>query len=335
MKAYIIKQPATIETFPLTLVEKEIPELLNNQVLLKVSKCGLCHTDLHIVEGELKLTKYPVVPGHQIVGKVIKIGKNVSELKEGVRVGVAWLHKSCGLCKYCKRGMENLCENALFTGCNVDGGFAEYVASDADFTYRLPMGFDDVQIAPLLCAGIIGYRSFKLIEPKPGDKIGLYGFGASAHIVIQIAIHKGANIYVFTRSQKHKDLALQLGAIWVGNSEDKPPEELDSAIIFAPVGNLYTNALKAVRKGGIVASAGIYMSDIPQFPYELLYYERKMISVANSTRQDAKELLSLAAEIPIITKAEIFPFKEINRALLLLKQGKINGAAVLDCELST
>lgn len=332
MKAYIIKQPANIETSPLTLVEKGILELLNNQVLLRISKCGLCHTDLHIVEGELELTKYPVVPGHQIVGKVIKVGKDVSELKEGDRVGVAWLHKSCDVCKYCRKGMENLCENALFTGCNVDGGYAEYTVSDANFTYKLTQRFDDTQVAPLLCAGIIGYRSFKLIEPKPSDRIGLYGFGASAHIVIQIAVHIGADIYVFTRSQKHKELALQLGATWVGNSEEKPPKELDSAIIFAPVGSLYINALKAIRKGGIVASAGIYMSDIPQFPYELLYYEKKMISVANSTRQDAKELLMLAAKIPIKTKVTIFSFKEINHALQLLKQGKINGAAVLDCE---
>jgi propanol-preferring alcohol dehydrogenase len=228
--------------------------------------------------------------------------------------------------------MENLCENALFTGCSVDGGYAEYMVSDGDFTYSLPEGFDDVQVAPLLCAGIIGYRSFKLINAEKGDKIGLFGFGASAHIVIQIAIYTGCEVYVFTRSEKHKELALKLGAKWVGKATDSPPEELDSAIIFAPIGSLYINALKTLRKGGAVASAGIYMSDIPQFPYELLYHERKMISVANSTRQDAQELLLLAAKIPIKTEVEIFPLSKVNDALILLKQGKINGAAVLDCE---
>ncbi len=333
MKAYIIDKPTKIETSPLIQIEKEIPKLDNQQVLVKISKCGICHTDLHVVEGELPHTKYPIIPGHQIVGKVVEIGNNVSNLKKGDRVGIAWLYKSCGLCNYCIKNMENLCENPLFTGCNVDGGYAEYVVSNANFTYKLSAGFDDTQVAPLLCAGIIGYRSFKLSEAKSGDKLGLYGFGASAHIVIQIAIYKKIKVYVFTRSNKHKNLAVQLGATWVGNSEDIPPEKLDSAIIFAPIGSLYINALKAIRKGGTVASAGIYMTDIPQFPYELLYYEKKMISVANSTREDAYELLNLAATIPIKTNVEIFPFHNVNKALLLLKQGKINGAAVLDCEI--
>jgi len=332
MKAYIINRASNIENKPLELVDRGIPKVDSNQVLIKISKCGLCHTDLHVIEGELRQTKYPIIPGHQIVGKVIETGSDVKNLKKGDRVGVAWLYKSCGSCKYCKKGMENLCENALFTGCSVDGGYAEYMVSDGDFTYSLPEGFDDVQVAPLLCAGIIGYRSFKLINAEKGDKIGLFGFGASAHIVIQIAIYTGCEVYVFTRSEKHKELALKLGAKWVGKATDSPPEELDSAIIFAPIGSLYINALKTLRKGGAVASAGIYMSDIPQFPYELLYHERKMISVANSTRQDAQELLLLAAKIPIKTEVEIFPLSKVNDALILLKQGKINGAAVLDCE---
>jgi len=332
MKAYIISRASNIENKPLELVDRGIPKVDSNQLLIKISKCGLCHTDLHVIEGELRQTKYPIIPGHQIVGKVIETGSDVKNLKKGDRVGVAWLYKSCGSCKYCKKGMENLCENALFTGCSVDGGYAEYMVSDGDFTYSLPEGFDDVQVAPLLCAGIIGYRSFKLINAEKGDKIGLFGFGASAHIVIQIAIYTGCEVYVFTRSEKHKELALKLGAKWVGKATDSPPEELDSAIIFAPIGSLYINALKTLRKGGAVASAGIYMSDIPQFPYELLYHERKMISVANSTRQDAQELLLLAAKIPIKTEVEIFPLSKVNDALILLKQGKINGAAVLDCE---
>ncbi|OGF64886.1 MAG: alcohol dehydrogenase [Candidatus Fischerbacteria bacterium RBG_13_37_8] len=332
MKALIIEKPASITTAPLKMIEREIPKPSANQVLLKISKCGICHTDLHVVEGDLPPVKYPVIPGHQIVGQVLEIGDAVHNLKKSDRAGVAWLHRSCGTCRYCLKNMENLCDAPLFTGYSVDGGFAEYAIADADFTYKLPDGFSDLAAAPLLCAGIIGYRSFKLCRIKEGETLGLYGFGASAHIVLQIANYYNCKVFVFTRSEKHRTLAIELGAAWAGSSEEKPPVELASAIIFAPVGALYINALKALRKGGTVASAGIHMSPVPQFPYELLYHERIMLSVANSTREDARELLHHAVLIPIKTTVEVFPLSEANNALQLLKQGKINGAAVLEIE---
>jgi len=332
MKAVIVERNAEINSSPLIMVEKDIPRPAASELLIKVHNCGICHTDLHVVEGDLKPKKMPVVPGHQVVGTVVEIGSEVTELRKGDKVGVAWLHAACGKCIYCRKGKENLCDEPLFTGYSVDGGFAEFIISKERYTYKISERFEDSQAAPLLCAGIIGYRSFRLSKIKAQEIIGLYGFGASAHIVIQIAKYRNCKVFVFTRSVQHRTLAVELGADWAGSSEQIPPEQLDSAIIFAPVGSLYINALKAVRKGGTVASAGIHMSPIPQFSYELLYNEKIMLSVANSTREDAIELLKLASEIPIKTTVELFPLQEANRALQLLKAGKINGAGVLVIE---
>lgn len=329
MKGMVLKRIDNIENNPLQLSEIEIPEPSSDEVLIKISFCGICHTDLHVIEGELPPRKIPLVPGHQIVGVVEKTGENVKKLKKGDRVGVAWLHSSCGKCKYCLKGMENLCDSPEFTGYTVDGGYAEYTVSKEEFTYKIPESFSDMDSAPLLCAGIIGYRSFKISNVKEGENIGLYGFGASAHIVLQIAKFFKCKVFVFSRSEKHRKLAQELGADWVGASREKPPEELDSAIIFAPAGELYIDALRVLRKGGTVVSAGIYMSPIPSFPYDLLYHEKVMRSVSNSTREDAIELLSLAPKIPIRTHVELFPLEEANVALQLLKKGGINGAGVL------
>jgi propanol-preferring alcohol dehydrogenase len=329
MFGMVLEKPDNIEKEPLKLKELEIPEPSSDEVLIKVSACGICHTDLHVIEGELPPRKLPLIPGHQIVGRVERVGKNVKKFKEGDRVGVGWLYSSCGKCKYCQKGMENLCDFPEFTGYTKDGGYADYAISKEEFTYLIPEEFSDLHATPLLCAGIIGYRSFKLSNVKEGENLGLYGFGASAHIVIQIAKFYGCKVFVFSRSEEHRKLAEELGADWVGTSADKPPEELDSAIIFAPVGELYVSALKVLRKGGTVASAGIHMSPIPSFPYDLLYNERIMRSVANSTREDALELLSLASKIPIKTKIEVFPLKDANHALKLLKKGGIKGAGVL------
>lgn len=329
MRGMVLKKIDKIENNPLKLSEIDVPIPSFDEVLIRVSYCGICHTDLHVIEGELPPKKLPLIPGHQIVGVVEETGENVKELKKGDRVGVAWLHSSCGKCKYCLKGMENLCDSPEFTGYTVDGGYAEYTLSKEEFTYKIPENFSDADSAPLLCAGIIGYRSFRLSNVKEGENLGLYGFGASAHIVLQIAKFYGCKVFVFSRSEKHRKLAEELGADWVGTSKERPPEELDSAIIFAPVGELYIDALKILRKGGTVASAGIYMSFLPSFSYELLYNERIMRSVANSTRLDAIELLSLASKIPIKTTVEIFSLEEANKALQLLKKGDINGAGVL------
>lgn len=329
MRGMVLKKIDKIENNPLKLSEIDVPVPSSDEVLIRVSYCGICHTDLHVIEGELPPKKLPLIPGHQIVGVVEETGENVKELKKGDRVGVAWLHSSCGKCKYCLKGMENLCDSPEFTGYTVDGGYAEYTLSKEEFTYKIPENFSDADSAPLLCAGIIGYRSFRLSNVKEGENLGLYGFGASAHIVLQIAKFYGCKVFVFSRSEKHRKLAEELGADWVGTSKERPPEELDSAIIFAPVGELYIDALKILRKGGTVASAGIYMSFLPSFSYELLYNERIMRSVANSTRLDAIELLSLASKIPIKTTVEIFSLEEANKALQLLKKGDINGAGVL------
>jgi alcohol dehydrogenase, propanol-preferring len=332
VKAVIIENNAGIMTSPLKLVDRNVPEPRAQEVLIKVSKCGICHTDLHVVEGDLKPKKMPVIPGHQVVGTIAEIGPGASEYKKGDRVGVAWLHAACGQCYYCNKDKENLCDDPRFTGYSVDGGFAEYIVAKERYTYRIPDNFEDAQAAPLLCAGIIGYRSFRLSHIHTGEILGLYGFGASAHIVIQIARYHGCAVFVFSRSAEHRALAAKLGADWAGSSDDVPPEQLDASIIFAPIGSLYINALKVTKKGGTVASAGIHMSPIPQFPYELLYHERIMLSVANSTREDAIELLKLASAIPVRTSVELFPLHEANHALQLLKSGKINGAAVLDLD---
>jgi len=294
-----------------------------------VQYCGVCHTDLHTVEGELPLHKRPVVPGHQIVAVVDASGSDAHAFREGDRVGIPWLHWTDGQCRYCRMGSENLCDNARFTGYDVDGGYAEATLVSEAFAYPLPAKFSGAQAAPLLCAGIIGYRSFRLSGAKSGDRLGLYGFGASAHIVIQFARHLGCEVYVFTRAPAHRQLARQLGAAWVGGSQERPPEPLDSAIIFAPAGALAVDALRTVRKGGTVALAGITMSPIPQFDYSTIYEEKILRSVANSTRQDAREFLDLAADVPVQSEVELFGLEQANLALQRLKHSEIKGAGVL------
>ncbi len=330
MLAMSLNEPDLIENDPLKLVDMKIPEPAPGEVLVHVQACGICHTDLHTVEGELDLPKKPIVPGHQVVGIVERLGEGASRFKEGDRIGMAWLHSTCGKCSYCKQGKENLCENAQFTGYHTDGGYAQYTVIHEDFAYPIPDRFSAEQAAPLLCAGIIGYRALRLSEIKPGQRLGLYGFGASAHVAIQVAVHWGCRVYVFSRSKEHQKLGENLGAVWTGKSGEMPPEKLDSAVVFAPAGEIVLDALKALDKGGTLALAGIYMTPIPQMDYtEHLYHERTVRSVTASTRQDGEELLKIAAEIPIQTKITSFPLQEANKVLRLLKQGKINGAGVL------
>lgn len=300
------------------------------EVRLKILACGICHTDLHITEGELPSKNLPVIPGHQIVGIVEEVGRKVARFKVGDKVGVAWLNSTCGKCEFCLKGKENLCEKARFTGYDVDGGYAEYTVVSQDFAYPIPKGFSDIEVAPLLCAGVIGFRALRLSEIEKGGRLGLFGFGASAHIVIQIAKYWGCEVFVFTRSEEHRKLARELGAVWAGGAGETPPAKMQSAIIFAPAGRLVLDALRVLEKGGTLALAGIYMTPIPEMEYEeYLYYEKTVRSVANSTRKDAEDLLKLAAEIPIRAEVQEFPLEEANRALLLLKQGKIQGAGVL------
>ncbi len=328
MQAMQMAVPKPIEDNPLAAVELPLPEPGAGQLRIRVRACGICHTDLHIVEGEIDLPRLPLVPGHQIVGVVDKLGSGASRFAVGDRVGVPWLYHTDGTCRYCASGRENLCVNAQFTGHDVDGGYAQYMVAPADFAYPLPAGFDDVQAAPLLCAGVIGYRAFRLSEAKRGDRLGLYGFGASAHITIQVARHIGCEVYVFTRGEEHRRLAQQLGATWVGDASEHPVP-LDAAIIFAPAGALVLQALAALDRGGTLALAGIYMTPIPQFDYKLIYGERTMRSVANATRRDAEELLTLAAKIPIHTEVKTFALADANKALQMLKAGQIEGAGVL------
>jgi propanol-preferring alcohol dehydrogenase len=331
MQAMLLKQPDQIERSPLQLTEMDRPKVRPDEILVKVKVCGICHTDLHTVEGELEPVKQPLVPGHQVVGVVEGMGEEVNRFGKGDRVGMAWLHSTCGRCKCCQEGRENLCESACFTGYHVDGGYAQHTVVSQDFAYPIPEGFSDEQAAPLLCAGIIGYRALRLSEIKPKGRLGLYGFGASAHVAIQVAIHWGCKVLVFTRSKEHRKLAKDLGAAWTGTSKDEAPSKLDSAIIFAPAGELVLDALEALDRGGTLALAGIYMTPIPQMDYARhLYWEKTVRSVANSTRKDGEELLKLAAEIPIRTTTTVFPLRDANRALRLLKQSRIGGAGVLE-----
>ena len=306
------------------------PKPESEQVLLKVHVCGVCRTDLHIVDGELTKPKLPLVLGHQIVGTVVEAGNKATQFPLGTRVGVPWLGKTCNCCRYCLAGRENLCNRALFTGYDLNGGYAEYAIADESFCFRIPERFSDLQAAPLLCAGLIGYRAYKMIEEA--ESIGLYGFGSAAHILMQVAKYQGKQVYAFTRSgdNQGQEFARSLGAFWAGGSDELPPQEIDAAIIFAPVGKLVPAALKAVAKGGIVVCAGIHMSDIPSFPYQILWEERILRSVANLTRRDGEEFLALAPQIPIQTEVTIFPLSKANEALAALRTGKINGAAVLE-----
>ncbi len=330
MKAMILNAFSPIDQNPLELVDIPVPEPGPKDILLQVKVCGVCHTDLHTVEGELPQAKLPIIPGHEVVGIVKKQGSQASWFNEGDRVGVAWLHSACGQCRFCSKGNENLCESAQFTGLDVNGGYAEYMTVPEKFAYHIPEIFQDQEAAPLLCAGIIGYRSLRLSEIRPGERLGLFGFGASAHVAIQVAVHWGCQVYVFSRSEDHRALARQLGAVWTGTSKDDPPTKIDGSIIFAPAGELVLEALRVTEKGGAVASAGIYMSPIPEMDYvKYLYHERTLRSVANATRKDGEEFLNIAAEIPVKTTTDIFPLGEANRVLQLLKAGKINGASVL------
>lgn len=309
--------------------ELPVPAPGPGEVRLRITACGLCHTDLHEVEGELPLPKLPIVPGHQIVGVVEARGDGARRLALGERVGVPWLYSTCSACGACRRGDENLCEHARFTGYHVDGGYATHAVVPQAFAHRLPGGLTDVQAAPLLCAGIIGYRALCLADVKPGERLGLFGFGASAHIAIQVARFWGCEIWVFTRAPEHRSLAKALGASWVGGAEDEPPGLLDRAISFAPAGSLIPVALARLRKGGTLALAGIHLDRIPEMPYALLYGERTLRSVTASTRRDADDLLALAERIPIRTEVEVFPLEEANAALRLLKWSRISGAGVL------
>jgi propanol-preferring alcohol dehydrogenase len=332
MKSIHLTRPAPIETEPLELVEGPVLEPGPGELLVKVLACGACHTDLHQVEGELPPVKLPVVPGHQIVGVVEKIGDGVTRFKVGDRVGAAWLAWTCGECDYCKRDLENLCENAKFTGYSVDGGYAEYTTVAADFAYPVPEGASAARAAPLLCGGIIGYRALRLSTIQPGQRLGMYGFGNSAHVAIQVANHWGCEVYVFSRGERHRELAEELGAVWTGRPyDDVPPKKLHASVVFAPAGELVPVALGHLDKGGTVALAGIYMTPMPELDYEEhLYYEKNLRSVANSARRDGEELLRLAAEIPIKTTVETFPLEEANRVLRMMKEGRLEAGAVFD-----
>src|SRR5262252_7302621 len=329
MRAMVLANTAPIEESPLFLSDLEIPAPGPSEVRIKVHTCGLCHTDLHIVEGDLPSHKRPVVPGHQIVGIIDAVGAGVRNHKEGDRVGIPWLHSTDGSCEFCRRGLENLWPNARFTGYDSDGGYAEYTVAAADFCSSIPAAFDDARAAPLLCAGIVGYRSYCLSNIRPGENLGLYGFGASAHLVLQFARHHKCNAFVFTRGEEHQAYARELGAVWTGRAEDTPPGPLHSAIIFAPAGVLVREALRVLHKAGTLALAGITMSEIPPLDYGLLYHEKIVRSVANSTRQDAREFLELAAEVPLKTEVEIFDLAQANQALQALKKSAIRGAGVL------
>jgi propanol-preferring alcohol dehydrogenase len=329
MKACLLTCPAKVETQPLQYTEVQMPEPGAEEIRVRVHCCGVCRTDLHVIEGELAPRKSPVIPGHQIVGIVEKTGRNASRFSVGSRVGIAWLHHTDGICGYCRSGAENLCDHPEFTGYSVDGGYAEYVVAPEQFVYAIPESFADEQAAPLLCAGIIGFRSLRLAGIQPGETLGFYGFGAAAHVAIQVARHWCVDVYAATRDARHQRLALDLGAKWAGGTFEEPPVKLHAAIVFAPAGEIVPVALKALRKGGTLVLGGIHMSPIPSFDYDLLYQERVVRSVANNTRQDGEDFLRIAAEIPIKTRVQLFSLQEANRALNALKNDAIQGAAVL------
>jgi propanol-preferring alcohol dehydrogenase len=319
---------------PLRRTDLAVPAPAKGEILIKVEACGICRTDLHILDGELDRPKLPLVMGHQIVGTVEQLGSGVTRFRTGQRVGVPWLGKTCQHCSYCTNGQENLCEQARFTGYDIDGGFAEYAVANQQFAFPLSQGYPAVQVAPLLCAGLIGYRSLCLSEDPQRElkRLGLYGFGSAAHILIQVARHRGMEVYAFTRpgDGQGQGFARKLGAAWAGGSDQQPPAALDAAIIFAPVGSLVPQALRAVRPGGTVVCGGIYMSDIPAFPYSTLWEERIIRSVANLTRLDGEEFLELAAKIPVRTEVTTYPLVEANRALRALREGAHEGSIVLE-----
>jgi alcohol dehydrogenase, propanol-preferring len=330
MRALVLSATAPIETAPLRLDTRPTPAPGPGEILVRVSACGVCRTDLHIVEGELPPVRASIVPGHQIVGRIERAGSGARRFALGDRVGIAWLRGTCGVCEACRSGHENLCERAVFTGYHADGGFADYAVVPEVFAYAIPPVFGDAEAAPLLCAGIIGYRALELSEVKPGGRLGLYGFGASAHVTLQVARARGCEVFVCTREESHRALARRLGATWVGGIRDAMPAKMHGTILFAPVGELVPVALENLGRGGTLALAGIYMTAIPPLDYERdLFYERTIRSVTANTRTDGEELLAEAARIPIRTAVTTFPLEEANRALALLKRGGFAGAGVL------
>lgn len=335
MRALRLGRPAPIETRPLRLVERPPPEPGPGELLVRIEACGVCRTDLHVVEGDLAPRHSEVTPGHQGVGRVERLGPGVTGPAVGTRVGVAWLRRACGACRFCARGAENLCLAPSFTGWDADGAFAEQVVAPAAFVYVLPEALSPAQAAPLLCAGIIGYRAYRRSGARPGARLGLWGFGASAHIAIQVARHEGCEVYVFSRAALHGELAHELGATWVGGSFDAPPAPLDAAILFAPAGELVPAALERLDRGGTLAVAGIHLSDVPPLDYQRhLFQERTLTSVTANTRADGHALLALAAEIPIRTHVRRYPLEAAHEALLDLKHDRLRGAAVLDLDLA-
>jgi propanol-preferring alcohol dehydrogenase len=329
MKALLLNETKPVSEKPLVLRETAVPEPKSGQIRVRVGVCGVCHTDLHTVEGDLDLPKLPIIPGHQIVGVVDKLGAGCGRYQPGDRVGIAWLNGACGDCEFCHRGLENLCESARFTGLHRDGGYAQFTIVDENYAFPIPDVFDDVHAAPLLCGGIIGYRSLKLSGIQPGGRLGLYGFGGSAHQAIQVARHWDCDVYVFTRSEAHRRHAIELGAVWAGSAQDKPPQLLDASVTFAPAGWIVPLALAHLQPGGTLAINAIHTSPIPEMPYQLIYGERVLRSVANFTRRDAEEYLQLAGEIPLHTDVETYPFTEANEVLSRLKSSKVRGTAVL------
>ena len=325
MKSMVLREVGK----PLVAVDSDTPAPGHNELLIEVSACGVCRTDLHVVDGELPGGKLPVVPGHEVIGRVAECGASVQGFRRGQRVGVPWLGATCGHCWYCEHDQENLCDEPAFTGFDRDGGFATHIVADARYTFPIDADYDDAEAAPLMCAGLIGYRSWRMAGEA--RNLGLYGFGAAAHILIQVALHRGQRVYAFTRpgDTQAQEFALRMGAEWAGGSDEAPPVELDAAILFAPVGELVPAGLRAVRKGGIVVCGGIHMSDIPSFPYRILWEERRIRSVANLTRQDAVEFLDLAPRAGVRTEVTTYPLEQANAALEDLRHGRLSGAAVL------
>ncbi len=330
MRAQVLHAPAPIARRPLELEERERPEPGPGSVRVAVHACGCCRTDLHVVEGDLDLPALPIVPGHQVVGVVEELGPGCTRLAIGERVGVAWLHWACGVCAYCRRGEENLCEVARFTGWTVDGGYADALTVPEDFAVQLPAALSDLAAAPLLCAGVIGYRALRRAEVQPGERVALLGFGASAHLALQVLAYWGCEVVVLTRGERHRALARELGAAWVGDAAELPPEPCDRAVVFAPAGELVPVALQVVRPGGTVSLAGIHMSAIPSFDYALLWRERTLRSVANMTRRDAEEFMAIAAEAPVQAAVDTYPLEAAGEALDAIAHDAVRGAAVLE-----
>ena len=334
MTAWEVRRPGPIGTGPLRRVVREVPGPGPGDLLVKVTACAVCRTDLHVAEGDLPVHRVGVVPGHEVVGRVVALGAGVDGYEPGERVGIAWLRYTCGECRYCRRGQENLCPRSAYTGCDADGGYAEYAVAPADYVYRLPGGYPDAEVAPLLCAGIIGYRALRRSELPPGGRLGVYGFGASAHLATQVALAEGATVHVLTRSAAARELALSLGAASAGDASDPPPEPLDAAILFAPAGGLVPVALAALDRGGTLAVAGIHLTDVPSLNYQRhLFQERTLRSVTANTRTDGRDFLALADRHRLRVAVTPYPLDAADRALADLAADRVNGAAVLICAL--